>query len=134
MLQNEIEINKLQKQLKEYKAKKKKAEKEMSELEDVIAKIRAKSHEIEEGLQETINNIERRLNRINQKSRFRARYLANARNIVLNSDSSMALQGTRDAERKAIKKYWALDDKISEYQSKIFALENQINRLKQQSM
>lgn len=134
LFQNEIEaeISRLQKQLKYYKSKKKKAENEMDELEDIIAKIRAKAREIEEGLQETVNNIEKKLKRINQKSKFRSRYLGKAKNMFLNSDSSTALQGTRDAERKATNKYWALDDKISGYRTKISSLENQINALKQQ--
>jgi len=134
LFQNEIEaeISRLQKQLKDYKSKKKKAENEMDELEDIIAKIRAKASEIEEGLQETINNIEKKLKRINQNSKFRSRYLAKAKNMLLNSDSSTALQGTRDAERKATNKYWALDDKISGYRTKISSLESQINALKQQ--
>ena len=133
LFQNEIEaeISRLQKQLKDYKAKKKKAANEMDELEDIIAKIRAKACEIEEGLQETVNNIEKKLKRINQKSRFRTRYLSKAKNMLLNSDSSTALQGTRDAERKATNKYWTLDDHISEYQAKISSLESQINELKQ---
>lgn len=133
LFQNEIEaeISRLQKQLKDYKAKKKKAANEMDELEDIIAKIRAKACEIEEGLQETVNNIEKKLKRINQKSRFRTRYLSKAKNMLLNSDSSTALQGTRDAERKATNKYWTLDDNISEYQAKISSLESQINELKQ---
>lgn len=133
LFQNEIEaeISRLQKQLKDYKAKKKKAANEMDELEVIIAKIRAKACEIEEGLQETVNNIEKKLKRINQKSRFRTRYLSKAKNMLLNSDSSTALQGTRDAERKATNKYWTLDDNISEYQAKISSLESQINELKQ---
>lgn len=134
IFQNEIEaeISRLQKQLKDYKSKKKKAENEMDELEDIIAKIRAKAREIEEGLQETVNNIEKKLKRINQNSKFRSRYLGKAKNMLLNSDSSTALQGTRDAERKATNKYWALDDKISGYRTKISSLESQINALKQQ--
>lgn len=134
LFQNEIEaeISRLQKQLKDYKSKKKKAENEMDELEDIIAKIRAKAREIEEGLQETINNIEKKLKRINQKSKFRSRYLGKAKNMLLNSDSSTALQGTRDAEKKATDKYWALDDKVSGYRTKISSLEGQINALKQQ--
>ena len=134
IFQNEIEaeISRLQKQLKDYKSKKKKAENEMDELEDIIAKIRAKAREIEEGLQETINNIEKKLKRINQKSKFRSRYLGKAKNMLLNSDSSNALQGTRGAEKKATDKYWALDDKISGYRTKISSLEGQINALKQQ--
>lgn len=134
LFQNEIEaeISRLQKQLKDYKSKKKKAENEMDELEDIIAKIRAKAREIEEGLQETVNNIEKKLKRINQNSKFRSRYLGKAKNMLLNSDSSTALQGTRDAERKATNKYWALDDKISGYRTKISSLESQINALKQQ--
>lgn len=132
--QNEIEteISNLQKQLKDYKSKKKKAENEMDELEDIIAKIRTKAHEIEEGLQETVYNIEKKLKHINQKSKFKSRYLEKAKNMFLNSDSSTALQGTRDAEKKATDKYWALDDKISEYRMKISSLESQINALKQQ--
>lgn len=134
LFQNEIEaeISRLQKQLKDYKSKKKKTENEMDELEDIIAKIRAKAREIEEGLQETINNIEKKLKRINQKSKFRSRYLDKAKNMLLNSDSSTALQGTRDAEKKATDKYWALDDKVSGYRTKISSLEGQINALKQQ--
>lgn len=134
LFQNEIEaeISRLQKQLEDYKSKKKKAENEMDEFEDIIAKIRTKVREIEEGLQETVNNIEKKLKRINQNSKFRIRYLAKAKNMLLNSDSSTALQGTRDAERKATNKYWALDDKISGYRTKISSLENQINALKQQ--
>ena len=134
LFKNEIEaeISRLQKQLKDYKSKKKNAENEMDELEDIIAKIRAKAREIEEGLQETVNNIEKKLKRINQNSKFRSRYLGKAKNMLLNSDSSTALQGTRDAERKATNKYWALDDKISGYRTKISSLESQINALKQQ--
>ena len=134
MFNNEIEaeISRLQKLLKDYKSKKKNAEKEQDELEDVIGKIRAKAREIEDGLQETVNNIEKKLKRINQKSRFKTRYLGNAKNMLLNSDSSTALQGTRDAERKATDKYYALDDKISGYRTKIVTLESQINALRQQ--
>lgn len=128
----EVEISRLQKQLKDYKSKKKQAENEMKELEDIIAKIKAKAREIEEGLQETVKNIEKKLERINKRSRFRTRYLSNAKNMLLNSDSSTALQGTRDAERKATNKYWSLDDQISGYKTKIFTLENKINELKQQ--
>lgn len=134
MLNSEIEaeINRLQKQLKDYKSKKKKAENEQDELEDIIGKIRAKACEIEDGLQETVNNIEKKLKRINQKSRFKTRYLGNAKNMLLNSDSSTALRGTRDAERKATNKYYALDDKISGYRTKISSIESQINALRQQ--
>lgn len=130
----EAEISRLERQLKDYKARKRKAESEMNELEDIIAKIRAKAREIEGGLQETVNNIEKKLKRINQRSRFGIRYLTSAKNLLLNSDSSTALQGTRDAERKAKEKYWALDNKISGYQTKISVLENQIYALKQQLM
>lgn len=132
--ETEAEISRLERQLKDYKARKRKAEGEMNELEDIIAKIRAKAREIEGGLQETVNNIENKLKRINQRSRFRARYLTNAKNMLLNSNSSMALEGTREAERKAMEKYWALDNKISGYRAKISALENQIYALRQQLM
>lgn len=128
----ELEISRLQKQLKDYKAKKKKAENDMDELEDIIAKIRIKKREIEDGLQETVNNIEKKLNRINPKSRFRTRYLSKAKSIISNSNSSTALQSTRDAERKAINKYQNLDDQISGYRSKISSLENRLYALNQQ--
>lgn len=134
MFRNEIEaqISELRKQLIEYKSKKKKAENEQDDLEEVIGRIKMKEREIEDGLQETVNNIEKKLKNINQKSRFKTRYLENAKNMLFNSDSSTALQGTRDAERKAMYKYYVLDDKISEYRRKIFTLESKINELAQQ--
>lgn len=128
----EAEIIKLQKQLNDCKLKQKKAKMEMDELEDIIAKLRSKAREIEQGLQETINNIERKLQHINEKSKFKSRYLNSAKSIILNSNSSIALQSTREAEKKAVAKYWDLDDTISEYQTEILMLENQISAFKQQ--
>lgn len=128
----ESELARLNRQLNSYKSKKQKTENEMREIEYIIEKIRIKTHEIEDGLQETLNNIEKKLKLINQRSRFRIRHLDNAKSILLNSTSSNALQSMRDSEKKATDKYWTLDNKLSGYCVKISELESEINVLKQQ--
>lgn len=134
MLQQDIkaEIERLQRQLNDCRNKKKDAEDTLEEVEVFIDKTRAKRREIEDGLQETVSTIEKRLARLHPQSRFRERYLENAKAMIYNSKSSNALQNVSDAERKAMNKYYSLDDRISEYQMTIVSLENQISALRQQ--
>lgn len=134
MLKAEIEseIRRLQKQLQDYRSKKKKAESEQRELNTVISKIRQKAEEIERGLQEAISTIERRLDKLNPKSKFKVKYLGKAKGFLQNSSASSAVESTRDAERKAKKKYLELDDTISGYNRKIYGIEQEIEKLKYQ--
>ena len=134
MLKAEIEreIRRMQKQLQDCRSKKKKAESEQRELNIIISKIRQKTEEIEGGLQETLRTIEKRLGKLNPKSKFKVKYLEKAKGFLQNSSSSSAVENSRDAERKAKKKYLELDDTISSYNSKIRSLEQDIEKLNNQ--
>lgn len=134
MLKTEIqeEINKLQKQLKNYQTKKEQAENEQKELDDIIINIRRKSQEIEEGLQETLKNIQRKIDKINRRSKFKVTYLENAKQFLQNTDALSALECTHEAERKAKIKFLDLDDLINDYSKKIIKIEKEISALKHQ--
>ena len=125
----ESKLYKLKKQLEDYRSKKKKAEKEQRELNTVITKIRKKADEIEEGLQETLSTVEKRLKKLNPKSRFRVKYLGKVKEFLLNPSSSSAVADTREAERKAKIKYLDLDDSITYYIKRIRELEREIDDL-----
>lgn len=136
MLNNEIEheITRLQGQIENFVDEREKAEKNMYELGEIIGKIKAKTKEIEDGLQETARNIEKKIECINGKSLFKARYFENAKKTFLNSYSSAAIQEMTEMERKATQEYYDLEDKISGYQNNINRLESELNALKQQLM
>lgn len=128
----EAEILLLKKELSEYKWKKKIAESKLEEMEDILQKIRKKEREIEEGLHESIRTIERKLELVNPKSKFRTNYLKEAKSFLLSSRSYAALDETREAQARLKRKIFSQDDKIDYYKTKIRKLESRIDELKNQ--
>ena len=131
MLQSEMQetINRLNNQLDLLRQNKTKAKIEQDELVRIIDKIDLKAREIENGLFETLSNIDQKLTHVNPKSQFPTRYKAAVQTKILNSKSSNALETTRQAVRDAKTKYYDLDDTIAQINSQISQVENEIARL-----
>lgn len=126
----EAEISRLERKLRNCQSKRDASVRELRELELVADKIRQKSAEIENGLQETIGNIESRLARVNSRSRFPIRYRAHARELLLNAKSSQALADTREAELAAKRRCLQLDDDIAGFNAAISSTSAQLEELR----
>lgn len=128
----ENEIGRLWMQLNQYYSKRKECTKKRDELEEIINKLHEKAQEIETGIQQTLTTIKARVDMLNRKSKFKVRYVENAKRILYNSNSSNAIERVRGAERNAKKRYLELDGTINYYNRKIYATEREIYFLKQQ--
>ena len=126
----QVEINRLYGVLNSYSASKQKAEKEQKELIRVIDKLSMKTREIEQGLQTTLETIDRRLRRVNPQSRFPEMYYETAKKTLYNSNSAKALQMTRDSIESAKKKCVEYDEKIHSLNVKINQTEAEIAQMK----
>lgn len=133
MTQIEIskEIIRLQKQLNNYKAKLKNAKSEQKQVDDLVNQLRRKKREMEDGLQETVNTVKRKIERIKSKNHFGSAYLNEVEKILYSSNSSSALESIKESERKAIQKFNSLDTDIENYKKKISLIEQEIFSLKQ---
>lgn len=128
----ENELRRLRMQLEQYYSKRAKRTKERDEMERIINELHKKEQEIEKGIQQTLTTIKARVDKLNKKSKFRVRYVENAKRILYNSNSSNAIERVRGAERKAKNRCLELDGTINYYNRMIYATEKEICFLKQQ--
>lgn len=127
------EIAELKKKLNEYRSVRRKKASEKETIEEAIGKLQKKCREIEEGLQETADTISRRLDRLPSRCKFRITYFEQAKSKFLNSQSSNAVEQTREAERIAKNKLLDLEDDIEELDRRIHSTEERIRQLSQQA-
>ena len=95
----EAELRALERQLRECFNGLENAESEQNDLISAIEKIHQKTNEVENGLQETMRNIDDRLSKVNPNSKFRVRYREQAQKLLMNSSSSSALDELKSSER-----------------------------------
>lgn len=126
----EAELRSLERQLRDCNNGLQNAESEQKDLISAIEKIHKKTTEVENGLQDTMRNIDQRLSNVNPRSKFRARYREQAQKLLFSSNSSSALDELRASERQANNKCLEYDDIIADYRSKISRLKNRIEEIK----
>lgn len=128
-LGNAAKRDKLNRDLLEYKTKRRFKQADVDDMEDALKKLRKKRQEIEEGLQETSDTIEKWVSRLPNNCKFRYRYHEQAKNKFLNPDSSKALEHTLESEGKAEKKLEKLQDELDAINKKIREIEKKIEAL-----
>lgn len=124
------EVERLTKQIIAYQQKKKRAESDREEMEDALEHLMKKQQEIDEGLQETLHTIRRRLDRLTIKCRFREFYYEQAKKRLFGMQSSMALQQTSEAAADARQKILDYDSEIDDLNVKIQDIEERLRQLK----
>ena len=127
------EAERLAKQLAECQQKRKKAESDRRELEDALVHLLKKRQEIDEGLQETLSTIKRRLDRLTITCRFRESYYEQAKKRLFGTQSSMALQQTSEATADAKRKILDYDSKIGALDARIRDIEERLRQLNQEN-
>lgn len=126
------ELAELKRQLSDYEQQRKDKNVQIESMEDTLERLQKKSSEIEDGLQETINTISRRLDQIPGRNKFRVIYLEQAKSKVMNPQSAKALEHTREAQRQVKSKLSQLEEEVKTLNSKIRTTEDQIWQLSQQ--
>lgn len=132
-ISNSEEIARLKRQLDDYKRQRRKKASAIEDMEDALHKLKKKRREIEEGLQETLNTLSGWMDRIPDKCKFRVTYFEKAKSRFLNPKSSDALEHTRESERMAQNKLITLEDEVEALDRKIWATEEKIRNLTQQT-
>lgn len=130
--QLEAKLIELQRRLDDKKDSRRKAKKDLDKWEEAVSVIQKSLKEMEEKIQEGLNVIRTRLDRLMGGNRFKETYL-NSITQILNGDKGTKVTNIlKEAERKAKNNVLNLDDKIERYNKEIKNLENEMTALRGQ--
>ncbi len=134
MTEQEIreQIRILERKLDDLSRKKRSAINDRDKAEAAMRKIQEASQKTEAAIQDAITKIQRQLDLIKGKTRFRVRYKAKAEEILTGTDSKSVMSEYVEGISAAKRKYLELDDKADAFQRQIEQTRQMLNDLKQQ--
>lgn len=125
-------LTRLYNELSSANSKKETAEDEQRDMEELIEMLRAKKREMEDGLDTTVSNLESRLSRLSEGTRFAQDLREQVRKIVMNDSALQAIQETQAGERRSRDRALELEDLIESLRKTIASLRQQIRQLTMQ--
>ena len=133
-LERQLRIAK--KKLNDYKDKRRKAKNTIKDAEEVLNQLNSSKKKVEKNLDEILNRIIKKANRLRQHSKLRDDYIREAKKIIKGQKSSQALDKINKSIRNTKNKILNTEDdivyfdgKISYYERKIIELKSQLNKV-----
>ena len=102
-----------------------------AKLRNLIDQLKLKIHNIENGLNETIACVDRKLSFISPYSKFPSKYRSEVIARLYNIKSSDAIESTKNALIQSQDSYEEICYQIKSLDSRIESVQNMINQLKQ---